>query len=76
MSFRFRTWSLIVAQLLSVTHEIYKSFDCSPPADKRGIFPDISKAFDKVCSEALIFKLKTYGIDGRIEIIDKLSGRS
>ena len=76
MSVRFRTWSLIVAQLLPVTHEIYKSFDCNQPADKRGIFPDISKAFDKVCSEALIFKLKTYGIDGRIEIIDKLSGRS
>ena len=37
-----------VAQLLSVTHEIYKSFDCNPPADMRGIFLDISKAFDKV----------------------------
>ena len=53
-----------VAQLLSITHEIYKSFDCIPPADTRGTFLDISKAFDKVWHEGLIFKLKTYGIDG------------
>ena len=37
-----------VAQLLSVMHEIYKSFDCNPPQDIRGTFLDISKAFDKV----------------------------
>ena len=53
-----------VAQLLSITHEIYKSFDCNPPADTRGIFLNISEAFDKVWHEGLIFKLKTYGIEG------------
>ena len=53
-----------IAQLLSITHEIYKIFDCNPPADTRGIFLDISKAFDKVWHEGLIIKLKTYGIDG------------
>ena len=37
-----------VAQLLSNTHESYKSFDCNPPAGTRGIFLDISKGFDKV----------------------------
>ena len=53
-----------VAQFLSITHEIYKCFDFNPPADMRGIFLDISKAFDKVWHEGLIFKLKTFGIDG------------
>ena len=53
-----------VAQLLSITHEIYKCFDFNPPADMRGIFLDISKAFDKVWHVGLIFKLKTFGIDG------------
>ena len=53
-----------VAQLLSITHEIYKSLDCNPPADTSGIFLNISEAFDKVWHEGLIFKLKTYGIDG------------
>ena len=53
-------------QLLSVTHEIYKSFDCHPPTDIRGTFLDISKAFDKVWHEGLIFKLKTYGAEGNL----------
>ena len=60
---------MIVAQLLSITHEIYKSFDCNPPADTRGIFLNISEAFDKVWHEGLIFKLKTYGIDGVLLIL-------
>ena len=52
------------AQLLSVTDEILKSFDCNPPTDMRGIFLDISKAFNKVCHESLILNLKTYGVYG------------
>ena len=56
-----------VAQLLLITHEIYKNFDCNPPAFTK----EISKAFDKVWHEGLIFKLKTYGIDD-----DLLCGRS
>ena len=35
-------------QLLSILHEIYKSFYCNPPKDVRGIFLDLSKAFDRV----------------------------
>ena len=35
-------------QLLSIIHEIQKSFDESPPIDVRRIFLDISKSFDKV----------------------------
>ena len=34
-------------QLLSIVH-IYASFDCNPPKYVRGIFLDISKAFDRV----------------------------
>ena len=49
-----------------VTHEIYTSFDCNPPQDIRGTFLDISKAFDKVWHKGLIFKLKSYGVDGSL----------
>ena len=55
-----------ISQLLSVTHEIYKSIDCNLPVDVRGTFVDISKAFDKVCYEGSIIKLQTYGINGKL----------
>ena len=40
--------SSCVDELLSITHEIYNSFDYNPSVDIRGVFLDISKAFDKV----------------------------
>ena len=55
-----------VAQLLSITHEIYKSFDCNPLYNIKGTFLDISKAFDKVWHKALIFRLKSYDVDGSL----------
>ena len=55
-----------VSQFLSITHEIYESVDCHPPTDMRGTFLDISKAFDKVWHERLIFKLKTRGVEGNL----------
>ena len=36
------------------------------PTDMIGTFLDISKAFDKVWHEGLIFKSKTYGVDGNL----------
>ena len=51
-------------QLLSIVHEIYASFDCNPPRDVRGIFLDISKAFDRVWHEGLIYKIKQIGVTG------------
>ena len=37
-----------IAQLLAIIHEIQANFDRDPPVDVRGVFLDISKAFDKV----------------------------
>ena len=53
-------------QLLSITHEIYKSFDYNLSVDIKGIFLNILKAFDKVWHDGLIFKLQTYDIDGEL----------
>ena len=49
---------------MSITREIYKSFDDS--FEVKGVFLDISKAFDKVWREDLIYKLKQNGISGKI----------
>ena len=53
-------------QLLAITHEMYKSFDEGFEV-VRGVFLDISKAFDKVWHEGLIFKLKQKGIPGNLQ---------
>ena len=37
-----------VQQLISITHEIYNAFYYDPSLEVRGVFLDISKAFDKV----------------------------
>ena len=41
-----------------------KSFDCNPPKDVRSIFLDLSKAFDRVWHDGLIYKIKRIGITG------------
>ena len=47
-----------VSQLLSSTHDIYKSFGCNPPADVRETSLEFQKlASDKVRHDDLILKL-------------------
>ena len=61
--------------LLIITHEIFKSFDYG--YEVRGVFLDISKAFDKVWYEGLIDKVKQNGVKGDLLhlIIDFLDAR-
>ena len=56
----FKPGDSCINQLLSITHEIYKSFDDG--LEVRSVFLDISKAFDKVWHEGIIFKLEQNGI--------------
>ncbi|VDI74910.1 Hypothetical predicted protein [Mytilus galloprovincialis] len=65
-----------VNQLITITHEIYKSLDSGK--DVCTIFLDVSKAFDKVWHKGLIFKLKQFGICGSLlSLVENyLSGRT
>ena len=58
----FRSNDSCESQLLSIVHDIYSSFDCYPSLEVRGIFLDISKAFDRVLHEGLIYQIQYTGI--------------
>ena len=55
-----------VNELLTITYEIFEAFDCNPPLEVRSIFLELSKAFDKVWYEGLLYKLKYLGISGKL----------
>ena len=71
----FRPGHSCINQLLSINYEILSAFDMG--LEVRGIFLNISKAFDKVWHDGLIFKLHQNGICAEmINILeDFLTGR-
>ena len=62
--FGFRRGRSTVEQLLLVYEDIYRVIDSGKTADL--ILFDYSKAFDKVCHQILLEKLKSIGIDGKL----------
>ena len=60
----FKPGNSCISQLLRITHDIYQSLDDG--LETRAVFLDISKAFDKVWHEGLLFKLKLNGISGNL----------
>ena len=60
----FRPGDSCIYQLISITSDIYRNFEKQD--ETRAVFLDISKAFDKVWHEGLIYKLKCNGISGNL----------
>ena len=70
-----RTGDSCVHQLISIVHEIYNPFDANPSLEMRGVFLDISKAFDRVWLKGLLYKLKCMSINGNFLKLVILSNR-
>ena len=64
----FRPGDSTTNQLLYLLDEIHQAFDSTNSFEVRAVFLDISKAFDKVWHDGLIFKLEQNGISGTILI--------
>ena len=60
----FKRGDSCINQLISITHDILNLLD--EGHEVRGIFLDISKAFDKVWREGLIYKLQQIDISGEL----------
>ena len=60
----FKPGDSCINQLLSITHDIYQSFDDG--FEVRGVFLDISKAFNNVWHKGLIWKLKQNWVAGNL----------
>ena len=63
----FKPGDFCISQLFCITHNMYKSFDYG--LEKRAVFLDISKAFDKFWHESLLYKLKQNDISGNLRNI-------
>ena len=62
----FRPGDSTTNQLIDLVNEIRHAFDRTTSLEVRAIFLDISKAFDKVWHDGLIFKMRQNGISGQL----------
>ena len=62
----FRPGDSTTNQLLFLVDEIHQAFEDRNSLEVRAVFLDISKAFDNVWHEGVIFKFKQNGISGNL----------
>ena len=62
----FRPNDSCIHQLITITPNIFSAFDANPSLEVRGVFLDLSKAFDRVWNDGFLYKLKSNVIDGNL----------
>ena len=62
----FRPGDSCTNQLIALVNDIHVAFNDENCLEIRSVYLDMSKAFDKVWHEGLIFKLKQNGINGKL----------
>ena len=62
----FRPGDSTTNQLIDLVDAIHQAFDSTKSLEVHGVFLDISKAFDKVWHDGLIFKMRQNGISGKL----------
>ena len=55
-----------IHMLIAITHNIFSAFYDNPSLEECAIFHDLSKAFDKVWHDSLLYKLKSNEIVGNL----------
>ena len=64
--FGFHPSDSCINQLLAITHDISEVFNGNSPREIRSVFLDISKVFDKIWHESLLYKLQSMSISGKL----------
>ena len=59
-------WKKCINHSVSPSHEIFSALKCNPSLDVQGVFLDLSKIFDKIWHDGLIYNLKLLGISGSL----------
>ena len=67
----FRPDDSTINQLISITYSIYTAFEEFPSWETRAVFLDVSKAFNKVWHEGLLFKHKSNSVTGSLTALIK-----
>ena len=62
----FRPRDSTINQLLSIAHSTFETFDCNPTLKVRSVYLDISKAFDRVWHEGLIYEPRRCCVSGNL----------
>ena len=58
--------TVIYIRLWQLTHNIFSAFDGNPSLEVPGVFLDLSKAFDRIWHDGLLYKPKSNGTDDNL----------